>query len=305
MRTYVRVRSAGRTGDATILHADLDSFYASVEQRDDPDAARAAGDRRRRRGAGRQLRGQGLRRAHRDGRPSGAGSCVPHAVIVPPRMSAYSQASDAVFEVFRDTTPLVEPISIDEAFLDVGGLRRIVRRPGADRGAAAGAGSRAGRTAHHGRRSPAPSSWPRSPARKPNRTGCCWCRPDASWPSCIRCPSVGCGAWAPRPRRSCTRTASRPSLRSPNWARPRWPRWSAAPWAASCTRLSRNIDRRRVVTGVRRRSVGAQRALGRAGNTMSAAEVDAVVINLVDRITRRMRNARPDRTHRHAAAAVR
>jgi DNA polymerase-4 len=55
--------------------------------------------------------------------------------------------------------------------------------------------------------------------------------------------------------------------------------------------LSRNIDRRRVVTGVRRRSVGAQRALGRAGNTMSAAEIDAVVVNLVDRITRRMRKA--------------
>lgn len=55
--------------------------------------------------------------------------------------------------------------------------------------------------------------------------------------------------------------------------------------------LSRNIDRRRVVTGVRRRSVGAQRALGRSGNTMSAAELDAVVVNLVDRITRRMRKA--------------
>ena len=60
--------------------------------------------------------------------------------------------------------------------------------------------------------------------------------------------------------------------------------------------LSRNIDRRRVVTGVRRRSVGAQRALGRAGNTMSPAEIDAVVVNLVDRITRRMRAA--DRTGR-------
>jgi DNA polymerase-4 len=55
--------------------------------------------------------------------------------------------------------------------------------------------------------------------------------------------------------------------------------------------LARNIDRRRVVTGVRRRSVGAQRALGRRGNTMSDAEVDAVVVNLVDRITRRMRKA--------------
>jgi DNA polymerase-4 len=55
--------------------------------------------------------------------------------------------------------------------------------------------------------------------------------------------------------------------------------------------LSRNIDRRRVVTGVRRRSVGAQRALGRRGNTMSAEDVDAVVLNLIDRITRRMRTA--------------
>ena len=55
--------------------------------------------------------------------------------------------------------------------------------------------------------------------------------------------------------------------------------------------LSRNIDRRRVTTGVRRRSVGAQRALGRAGTTMSPAEIDAVVVNLVDRITGRMRAA--------------
>src|SRR4029077_2440798 len=55
--------------------------------------------------------------------------------------------------------------------------------------------------------------------------------------------------------------------------------------------LSHNVDRRRVVTGVRRRSVGAQRALGRAGNAMSPSELDAVVVNLVDRITRRMRKA--------------
>src|SRR6185437_7337234 len=55
--------------------------------------------------------------------------------------------------------------------------------------------------------------------------------------------------------------------------------------------LSRNIDRRRVTTTVRRRSVGAHRALGRAGNTMSPTEIDAVVINLIDRITGRMRAA--------------
>src|SRR5207253_3059073 len=53
----------------------------------------------------------------------------PHAVVVPPRMSAYSAASSAVFEVFEHTTPLVEGVSIDEAFLDVGGLRRVSGTP--------------------------------------------------------------------------------------------------------------------------------------------------------------------------------
>jgi DNA polymerase-4 len=67
--------------------------------------------------------------------------------------------------------------------------------------------------------------------------------------------------------------------------------------------LSHNIDRRRVVTGQRRRSVGAQRALGRAGNAMSADEVDAVVVNLIDRITRRMRKA--DRTGRTVVLRLR
>ena len=67
--------------------------------------------------------------------------------------------------------------------------------------------------------------------------------------------------------------------------------------------LSHNVDRRRVVTGVRRRSVGAQRALGRAGNTMSDSEIDAVVINLVDRITRRMRKS--DRTGRTVVLRLR
>ena len=53
----------------------------------------------------------------------------PHAIVVPPRMSAYSEASKAVFEVFDDTTPLVEGLSIDEAFLDVRGLEHISGHP--------------------------------------------------------------------------------------------------------------------------------------------------------------------------------
>ena len=66
----------------------------------------------------------------------------PGAVVVPPRMSAYSEASKAVFEVFEDTAPLVEGLSIDEAFLDVRGLGHISRPTGRDRGAAAPEGAR-------------------------------------------------------------------------------------------------------------------------------------------------------------------
>jgi DNA polymerase IV len=116
------------SGDATILHADLDSFYASVEQRDDP--------RLRRRpvivgggvvlAASYEAKAYGIRTAM-GGRQARA--LCPHAVVVSPRMAAYSEASKAVFEVFDDTTPLVEGLSIDEAFLDVAGLRRIAGTP--------------------------------------------------------------------------------------------------------------------------------------------------------------------------------
>jgi len=113
---------------ATILHADLDAFYASVEQRDDP----------RLRGrpvivgggvvlaASYEAKYHGVRTAMGGGR---ALRLCPHAIVVPPRMSAYSEASKAVFEVFRNTTPLVEGISIDEAFLEVAGLRKIAGTP--------------------------------------------------------------------------------------------------------------------------------------------------------------------------------
>jgi DNA polymerase-4 len=112
----------------TILHADLDSFYASVEQRDDE----------RLRGcpvivgagvvlaASYEAKAYGVRTAMGG---TQARRLCPHAAVVPPRMSAYSDASKAVFAVFEDTTPLVEGISIDEAFLDVRGLERIAGSP--------------------------------------------------------------------------------------------------------------------------------------------------------------------------------
>jgi DNA polymerase IV len=114
--------------EATILHADLDAFYASVEQRDDP---RLLG-RPVIVGAGVVLaasyeaKAYGVRTAMGGAR---ARRLCPRAVVVPPRMSAYAEASKAVFEVFRQTTPLVEGLSIDEAFLDVRGLRRISGSP--------------------------------------------------------------------------------------------------------------------------------------------------------------------------------
>src|SRR5882757_8175680 len=123
-----QVGSTARPSEATILHADLDSFYASVEQRDDP----ALRNRPVIVGGGVVLaasyeaKAYGVRTAM-GGRQ--ARQLCPHAIVVPPRISAYSQASDAVFEVFRDTTPLVEPLSVDEAFLDVSGLRRVSGTP--------------------------------------------------------------------------------------------------------------------------------------------------------------------------------
>ena len=112
----------------TILHADVDSFYASVEQRDDP--------RLRGRpvivGAGVVLAASYEAKAFGITTPMGGAQArrlCPHAVVVSPRMDAYSEASTALFEVFNDTTPFVEGLSIDEAFLDVGGLRRISGTP--------------------------------------------------------------------------------------------------------------------------------------------------------------------------------
>jgi DNA polymerase-4 len=116
------------SNEAAILHADVDAFYASVEQRDDP----------RLRGrpvivgggvvlaASYEAKAYGIRTAMGGAQ---ARLLCPQAVTVEPRFSAYAEASKAMFAVFDHTTPLVEGLSIDEAFLDVGGLRRISGAP--------------------------------------------------------------------------------------------------------------------------------------------------------------------------------
>jgi DNA polymerase IV len=116
------------SAEATILHADLDAFYASVEQRDEP----ALRGRPVIVGSGVVLaasyeaKAYGIRTAMGGAQ---ARRLCPKAAVVEPRMSAYSEASKAVYEIFRQTTPLVEGLSIDEAFLDVRGLRRISGAP--------------------------------------------------------------------------------------------------------------------------------------------------------------------------------
>lgn len=120
---------AERTGgEGTVLHADLDAFFASVEQRDDPTL----------RGRPVIVGGGVVMAASYEAKARGVRSAMggrqalrlcPDAVVVPPRMDAYTQASRDVFAVFHDTTPLVEGLSIDEAFLEVGGLRRIRGAP--------------------------------------------------------------------------------------------------------------------------------------------------------------------------------
>jgi DNA polymerase-4 len=115
--------------EATILHADLDSFYASVEQRDDPSLRGRpviVG------GGGVVLAASYEAKAFGVWTPMGgvqARRLCPHAVVVEPRFSAYAEASRAVFEVFDRTTPAVEALSIDEAFLDVRGLHLVSGSP--------------------------------------------------------------------------------------------------------------------------------------------------------------------------------
>jgi DNA polymerase IV len=281
------VRVSG--GDATILHADLDAFYASVEQRDDPGL----------RGrpvivgggvvlaASYEAKAYGVRTAMGGAQ---ARRLCPQAVVVPPRMSAYSQASDAVFEVFRDTSPLVEAISVDEAFLDVGGLRRVSGTPVQIAARLrAEVRDRVGLPITVGIARTKFLAKVASQEAKPD--GLLLVPPGRELAFLHPLPVRrlwGVGAVTADKLRvhGIESVADVAELSESTLAS-----MVGGAMGRQLYALSRNIDRRRVTTGVRRRSVGAQRALGRAGNSMSAAEVDAVVIGLIDRISGRMRAA--------------
>lgn len=275
--------------EATILHADLDSFYASVEQRDDPGL----------RGrpvivgggvvlaASYEAKAYGVRTAMGGAQ---ARRLCPHAAVVPPRMAAYTRASEAVFEVFRDTTPLVEALSVDEAFLDVGGLRRVSGTPVqiADR-LRVDVRDRVGLPITVGIARTKFLAKVASQEAKPD--GLLLVPPGRELSFLHPLPvrrlwGVGAVTADKLHAHGIETVADVAELGESMLAS-----LVGAAMGARLYALARNVDPRRVSTGVRRRSVGAQRALGRAGNTMSAAEVDAVVINLIDRITGRMRAA--------------
>ncbi|HNM84937.1 MAG: DNA polymerase IV [Mycobacterium sp.] len=274
---------------ASILHADLDAFYASVEQRDDPTLR----GRPVIVGAGVVLaasyeaKAYGVRTAM-GGRQ--AAQLCPKAVVVPPRMTAYTRASAAVFAVFRDITPLVEPLSVDEAFLDVGGLRRTAGEP-----VAIAARLRARVRDEVGLPITVGIARTKFLAKVASQEA----KPDGL----LLVPPEGELRFLhPLPVRRLWGVGARTEekLRAHGIDTvAQVAELGEAALASMVGRamgrqlycLSHNIDRRRVVPGVRRRSVGAQRALGRRGNGMSPSEIDAVVVNLVDRITRRMRAA--------------
>lgn len=274
---------------ASILHADLDSFYASVEQRDDP----ALRGRPVIVGGGVVLAASYEAKAYGVRTAMGgtqARRLCPHAVVVPPRMSAYMRASDAVFEVFRDTTPLVEAISVDEAFLDVTGLRRACGTP-------IEIAARLRAEVRHRVGLPITVGVARtkflakvaSQEAKPD--GLLLVPPDRELTFLHPLPVRrlwGVGAvTAERLRAHGIETVADVAELSESMLAS----LVGGAMGGRLYALSRNIDRRRVSTSVPRRSVGAQRALGRRGNTMSPAEIDAVVITLIDRITARMRAA--------------
>jgi DNA polymerase-4 len=273
---------------ATILHADADSFFASVEQRDD----------RRLRGrpvivgswvvlaASYEAKAFGIRTAMSG---SQARRLCPQAIVVDPRMSAYSEASKAMYRVFDDTTPVVEGLSIDEAFLDVRGLERISGTP-------AEIAVRLRREVRERVGLPITVGVARTKFLAKVASGVA--KPDGL----LVVPPEGELAflhplgverlWGVGPvtakklhARGVTTVGQVAQLSEAALTLLLGPASGRHLHA-----LAHNRDPRPVVVGRRRRSVGAQRALGRSRT--SPDEIDAALVALVDRVTRRMRAAR-------------
>jgi DNA polymerase-4 len=273
--------------EGTILHADADSFYASVEQRDDPSLR----GRPVIVGSGVVLAASYEAKAFGIRTPMGGAQArrlCPQAVVVAPRMDAYSAASKAMFDVFNETTPFVEGLSIDEAFLDVGGLRRVsgtpmdiairLRRELAERvGLPVTVG--VARTKFLAKVA--------SGVAKPD--GLLVVPIDGEMEFLHPLPVErlwGVGPVTSRKlrERSITTVAEVAQLGEASLVR-------ILGRAAGCQlhALAHNRDPRRVETGRRRRSIGTQRALGR--RPRSPQTLDADLLALIDRLARRLRRA--------------
>ena len=279
VRTYVRM------SEATILHADLDAFYASVEQRDDPrlrgrpvivgaGVVLAASYEAKARGVHTAMGGARARRL------------CPDAIVVSPRMSAYSEASKAVYRVFEDTSPVVEGLSIDEAFIDVRGMRRIAGTP-------TEIAARLRRAVRERVGLPITVGVARtkflakvaSGVAKPD--GLLVVPPDRELAFLHPLPverlwGVGKVTGAKLRDRGIT-TVGQVARLGEAVLVSMLGRASGRHLHA----LAHNRDPRPVHVGRRRRSIGSQRALGRSRR--SADDIDAILIGLVDRVTRRMR----------------
>jgi DNA polymerase-4 len=273
--------------EGTILHADLDSFYASVEQRDDPSL----------RGRPVVVGGGVVLAASYEAKAFGIRTAMggwqalrlcPDAVVVPPRFSAYSEASKAVFEVFHDTTPLVEGISIDEAFLDVGGLRRIRGTP-----STIAANLRRAVLERVGLPITVGVARTKFLAKVASRVA----KPDGLLVVPVdgelaflhplpvgRLWGVGQKTEGKLLERGIRTVGAVARLDEATLV-------SILGLAAGrhIHALSHNRDPRPVQVGRRRKSIGSQQALGRSRRSL--AEVDVVLAGLVDRVTRRMRAA--------------
>ncbi|MGW3962824.1 DNA polymerase IV [Amycolatopsis sp. NPDC005003] len=276
------------TDEGPILHADLDSFYASVEQRDDP----ALKGRPVIVGGGVVLAASYEAKAYGVRTAMGGAQArrlCPDAVVVRPRMSAYLAASRAVFDVFHDTTPWVEGISIDEAFLDVGGLTRIGGRPShvAERLRAAVA-ERAGLPITVGVARTKFLAKVASRVAKPD--GLLVVPHDGELAFLHPLPvsalwGVGKVTAEKLRARGITTVGQLAASEHVDLVG-----LLGRAAGAHLHDLAHNDDPRRVEVGTRRRSIGAQRALGRGRRT--PAELDVVLVALIDRIARRLRTAR-------------
>jgi DNA polymerase-4 len=275
------------SGEATILHADVDAFFASVEQRDDPSlrgrpvivgagVVLAASYEAKAHGVRTAMSGRRARRL------------CPRAVVVKPRMSAYSEASKAMFRVFDDTSPLVEALSIDEAFIDVRGMERISGTP-------AQIAARLRRDVRERVGLPVTIGVARtkflakvaSGVAKPD--GLLVVPPDGELAflhplDVERLWGVGTVTAAKLRTRGITTVGEVARLDEQTLV-------AIVGRAAGrqLDALSHNRDPRRVQGRRRRGSIGSQRALGRSGTSFEV--VDASLIGLVDRVTRRMRAA--------------